>query len=111
MIAYGTVYAGLEESAKQLGGCLKDQSVSVVEHRYGGSSAKVYGDGMTAAGNAAMTYMNVSSLGVKGLVKKAAKDTGKTVAKNVIEAHARAGAPAGEPSEAGPQDSKVAKTG
>ena len=38
----------------------------------------------TAAGNAAMTYMNVQSLGVKGLVKKTAKDTGKNIVKNVI---------------------------
>jgi len=31
-----------------------------------------------------MTYMNVQSLGVKGLVKKTAKETGKTVVKNAI---------------------------
>ena len=42
------------------------------------------GEACTAAGNAAMTYMNVQSLGVKGLVKKTAKDTGKKVVKNVI---------------------------
>merc|ERR1711956_199733 len=35
-------------------------------------------------GNATMTYMNVQSLGAKGLVKKTAKDTGKNIAKNVI---------------------------
>jgi len=42
---------------------------------------------MTAAGNAAMTYLNVQSLGAKGLAKKTAKNTGKTLAKNVIQAH------------------------
>ena len=42
---------------------------------------------MSAAGNAAMTYLNVQSLGAKGLAKKTAKNTGKTLAKNVIEAH------------------------
>ena len=31
-----------------------------------------------------MTYMNVQSLGVKGLVKKTAKQTGKNVVKNVL---------------------------
>jgi len=31
-----------------------------------------------------MTYLNVQSLGVKGLVKKTAKETGKNVVKNVI---------------------------
>merc|ERR1719486_780343 len=60
LIGYGTVYNGLE------------------------SSAKVFGKACTAAGNAAMTYMNVQSLGVKGLVKKTAKQTGKNVVKNVI---------------------------
>ena len=34
-----------------------------------------------------MTYMHVSSLGVKGMVKRTAKDTGKAVGKKVLEAH------------------------
>jgi len=41
---------------------------------------------MSAAGNAAMTCMNIQSLGVKGFLKKTAKSTGKNVAKNVITA-------------------------
>merc|ERR1712112_15631 len=84
LIAYGTVYAGLESSAKVLGKNVKENSVKVVSHKYGGEAGHVFGDACTAAGNAAMTYMNVQSLGVKGLVKKTAKETGKTVAKNVI---------------------------
>ena len=42
---------------------------------------------MSAAENAAMTYMNIQSLGVKGFLKKTAKTTGKNVGKAVIEAH------------------------
>jgi len=84
LIAYGTVYTGLESSAKVLGKNIKDNSVKVVSHKYGGDAGHVFGDACTAAGNAAMTYMNLQSLGVKGLVKKTAKETGKTVAKNVI---------------------------
>ena len=42
---------------------------------------------MTAAGNAAMTYMNVQSLGVKGLLKKTAKDTGKQLGKAVLSSY------------------------
>merc|ERR1712203_1074144 len=80
LIAYGTVYTGLESSAKVLGRNIKDNSVKVVSHEYGGDAGHAFGDACTAAGNAAMTYMNLQSLGVKGLVKK----TGKTVAKNVI---------------------------
>jgi len=48
-------------------------------------------DGLTSAGNATMTYMNIQSLGVKGLVKKTAKDTGKQLGKAVLEAHATGG--------------------
>ena len=84
LIAYGTVYAGLEESAKVLGGKLKDQTVDVVEHKYGQEAGGVYGNAMTAAGNAAMTYLNVQSLGVKGLVKRTAKDTATGVGHKVL---------------------------
>merc|ERR1712111_98433 len=84
LIGYGTVYNGLETSAKVLGANVKENSVKVVSHKYGGEAGNVFGEACTAAGNAAMTYMNVQSLGVKGLVKKTAKDTGKKVVKNVI---------------------------
>jgi len=84
LIGYGTVYNGLESSAKVLGNNVKENSVKIVNHKYGGEAGAVFGDACTAAGNAAMTYMNVQSLGVKGLVKKTAKDTGKNIVKNVI---------------------------
>jgi len=87
LIAYGTVYAGLEENAKVLGKCLKEESVEVVQHKYGGEAGEVYGEAMTAAGNGAMTYLNVASLGVKGLVKKTAKQTAKGVGKGVLETY------------------------
>jgi spartin len=88
LIAYGTVFNTLEEQAKTLGTAVKTQSVTVVQHRYGTEAGAVYGDAVTAAGNAAMTYLNVQSLGVKGLVKKTAKETGKSVVKKTIDAHA-----------------------
>merc|ERR1711963_724427 len=84
LIGYGTVYNGLESSAKVLGANVKENSVKVVSHKYGGEAAGVFGEACTAAGNAAMTYINVQSLGVKGLVKKTAKQTGKNVVKNVL---------------------------
>lgn len=91
LLAYGTVYNGLETSAKILGQRVKENSVMVVQHKYGLEAGDVFGDACTAAGNAALTYMNIQSLGAKGLVKKTAKETGKTVAKNVI--HKTAGQP------------------
>ena len=89
ILAYATVYDGLEKSAKVLGQSIKSESVSVVKHQYGQEAGHVYGDSMTAAGNAAMTYMNIQSLGVKGLLKKTAKNTGKNLGKVVLEAHAK----------------------
>merc|ERR1711874_604943 len=59
-----------KSGAKVLGNNVKQNSVKVVRHEYGGEAGSVFGEACTAAGNAAMTYMNVQSLGVKGLVKK-----------------------------------------
>merc|ERR1711902_334646 len=79
LLAYGSVYSSLEDSAKVLGKSLKSNSVQVVQHKYGGDASEVYGE--------AMTYLNIQSLGVKGLVKKTAKDTGKQLGKAVLDAH------------------------
>merc|ERR1712226_1217534 len=86
LLAYGTIYTSLEDSAKVLGNSVKSNSVQVVEHKYG-EAGEVFGEAATAAGNAAMTYMNIQSLGVKGLIKKTAKTTGKELGKAVLDAH------------------------
>lgn len=93
LYAYATVYDGLEKSSKVLGKSIKDESVRVIKHQYGDEAGETYKDSMTAAGNAAMTYMNVQSLGVKGLLKKTAKNTGKNLGKAVLEHHSGAKAP------------------
>lgn len=72
-----------------MGDSLRTNSVTVVQHRYGQEAGNVYDDAVTAAGNAAMTYMNVSALGIKGIAKRTAKDTAKTVGQNVLDAHAK----------------------
>jgi len=84
LVAYGTVYNGLEANAKVLGNNLKQNSVKVVQHKYGNQAGDEFGKACTAAGNAAMTYMNIQSLGAKGLVKKTAKNTGKNIAKSIV---------------------------
>merc|ERR1712004_15558 len=75
LVAYGTVYNGLEANAKVLGNNLKENSVKVVQHKYGNQAGDEFGKACTAAGNAAMTYMNIQSLGAKGPVEKMAKNT------------------------------------
>merc|ERR1739848_502935 len=87
LLAYGTVYSSLEQSAKVLGRSVKDESVQVVERKYGNEAGHVYGEAMTSAGDAAMTYLNLQSLGVKGMVKRTAKDTGKQLGRAALEAN------------------------
>jgi hypothetical protein len=89
LIAYGTVYENLESNAKVLGTQLKDNTVKVMQHKYGSEASDVLGEAMTAAGNGALTYMNLQSLGAKGLLKSTAKQTGKNVVKNALNVPAK----------------------
>ena len=81
------MYNGLETSAKVLGTSIRDNTVKVVEVKYGAEAKQATDDGISAAGDAAMTYLNIQSLGVKGLVKQTAKHTGKSLGKKVLDAH------------------------
>ena len=47
--------------------------------RYGQEAGKLTENTMYSAGNVAMTAYSASNLGVKAIVKKAAKDTGRAV--------------------------------
>merc|ERR1712226_940238 len=49
LLAYGTIYTSLEDSAKVLGNSVKSNSVQVVEHKYGGEAGEVFGEAATAA--------------------------------------------------------------
>ncbi|XP_037087529.1 spartin-like [Pollicipes pollicipes] len=74
---FGLVYRGLEQAATQLANSLADNTVQLVEHRYGAEAGLVTHHSLHAAGNLAMTGHNVQSLGAKGIAKRVAKDTGK----------------------------------
>merc|ERR1711881_46205 len=47
LLAYGTVYSSLEQSAKVLGKSVKSESVQVVEKKYGNEAGHVYSNAMT----------------------------------------------------------------
>ncbi|XP_064607726.1 spartin-like [Liolophura sinensis] len=76
---FGTVYMGLEAAAKALARNLANETVQVVNHKYGADAAKFADHTLYATGNLAMTGYNVNHLGVKAIAKRAAKDTGKAV--------------------------------
>merc|ERR1712223_1430563 len=77
---YGNLSAEVQSALANL----KENGVKVVQHKYGNQAGDEFGKACTAAGNPAMTYMNIQSLGAKGLVKKTAKNTGKNIAKNIV---------------------------
>ncbi|XP_005091170.1 spartin [Aplysia californica] len=76
---FGTVYIGLETAAKSLGKSLANETVQVVQHKYGNQVGQLTENSMYAAGNAVLTAYNANHIGVKAVAKRAAKDTGKAV--------------------------------
>ena len=85
LTAFGTVYGGIEDNVKVLGKCLRKESVNVVQHKYGSEMGEVCDDAFTAAGNVAMTSLNVASLSMKGFAKKTAKILAKEAGKSLLE--------------------------
>ena len=74
---FGVVYTGLEKAATTLATSISENTVQLVEYRYGPEAGRVTEHSLHSAGNVAMTGHNVQSLGAKGIAKRVAKDTGK----------------------------------
>ncbi|XP_054263896.1 protein spartin isoform X3 [Macrosteles quadrilineatus] len=76
---FGTIYTGLEQSANLLGSSLANNTVKIVQHKYGEPMAEVTGNTLYTVGNVYNTTNNISNLTPKGLAKKTAKNTGKAL--------------------------------
>ncbi|XP_068216967.1 spartin isoform X2 [Palaemon carinicauda] len=74
-----TIYMGLESAAATLLTNITDNTVKVVTHKYGEEAGALTDNTMYAVGQTAMAGHNIASLGIKGIAKKAAKDTGKAL--------------------------------
>ncbi|KAK3099321.1 hypothetical protein FSP39_002607 [Pinctada imbricata] len=83
---FGVVYMSLEAAAKALARNMANETVSVVDHKYGSQAAKLTDNALFAVGNVAMTANNVDNFGVKAIAKRAAKDAGKEVVKDAHKA-------------------------
>ncbi|KAL1506082.1 hypothetical protein ABEB36_005512 [Hypothenemus hampei] len=70
---FSTVYRGLETSAGILGRNLKDNTVKVVEHKWGPHCATATESSLSTVGNVYSTYENAKILKPKGLIKSTAK--------------------------------------
>lgn len=76
---FGTVYTGLERSAGILGRNLGDNSVKIIEHKYGSHAGTIAHDTFDTVGNMINLSQNMSLITPKGLAKKTVKGTGKAI--------------------------------
>ncbi|CAG0917087.1 unnamed protein product [Notodromas monacha] len=82
LTGFGTVFMSLEEAAKIVADSARKNTVTVVSHHYGRNAAEATDNALSTMGYAAMTTYNVGNLGVKGVAKQAAKNTGKVIIEN-----------------------------
>lgn len=76
---FGTVYTGLEQSSRILGKNLSDNSVKIIEHKYGTHAGSMATDTFDTVGNMINLSRNMSLITPKGLAKKTFKGTGKAI--------------------------------
>ncbi|EEC14904.1 conserved hypothetical protein [Ixodes scapularis] len=79
-----TLYMGLENAAKTLASSLANETVQIVGHKYGQDAAQVVDHAIYSVGNVALTTNSVRSLGVRGLAKRTAKETGKAILEEYV---------------------------
>lgn len=77
--AFSTIYGGLETSACILGSNLKNNSVKLVQHKYGGTAGTATSNTLNTFGNMYNIQRNTKFLSTKGFVKS----TGKIVVKEI----------------------------
>lgn len=101
---FGTIYAGLEQSASILGKNLSENSVKIIEHkyvlcyatksmqnshlfsslqsilnRYGSSAGSLASETFDTVGNVINLTQNVNSITPKGIAKRTAKNAGRAI--------------------------------
>lgn len=76
---FGTIYSGLEQSAVILGKNLSNNSVVIIEHKYGPSAGAVANNTFDTVGNMINLSKNMNLITPKGLAKKTFKGTGKAI--------------------------------
>ncbi|XP_037730389.1 protein spartin isoform X2 [Drosophila subpulchrella] len=74
-----TVFDGLEASAKILGCSLSQNSVKIIEHKYGQPAGNLASGTFDTVGNVFVVSQNVNYITPKGIAKKMVKRTGEAV--------------------------------
>lgn len=76
---FGTVYSGLEQSAGILGSNMSNNSVKIIEHKYGPSAGNVASETFDTVGNIINVNRNMKLLSPKGLATRSMKNAGKAI--------------------------------
>ncbi|KAG1666924.1 Spartin [Nymphon striatum] len=76
---FAAVYLGLESAGKILAKSMTDETVQIVDKKYGKEAAAVAGTSLNSAVNIALAARNITAFGPKAIVKRTAKDAGKAV--------------------------------
>ncbi|KHJ48904.1 hypothetical protein D918_01209 [Trichuris suis] len=79
LVGFSTVWLSLEEAAKTLAKCVANNSVKVVECKYGQSAATLADNAFYLAGYSAQTTVNVHHIGVKAFATQAAKEVSRVL--------------------------------
>ncbi|XP_065334920.1 protein spartin isoform X2 [Cloeon dipterum] len=98
--SFTTVYAALEDAAAILGRNLANNTVQIVQHKYGQQAGVVTEDTLAAVGNAVVVGHTARGLTVKGIAKRTAKNAGKAL----VEDYQPKQGPDGEKSDPGDKE-------
>lgn len=102
--AVATVFEGIEESVKTIGTSIGENSGKIIEHKYGPEAASVATDTFETIGNVYTISKHTKLLQPKGMLKTAAKNTGKGILQEI------GGTPAAEATETTASTSTTATT-
>lgn len=76
---FGTIYSSLETSASILGHNISNNSVKIIEHKYGPSAGDVAAGTFDTVGNMINFSRNIGYVTPIGLAKTTVKGTGKAI--------------------------------
>ncbi|XP_074072121.1 spartin isoform X1 [Macrotis lagotis] len=76
---FSTVWQGLECAAKCIVKKVTSETVHTVKHKYGADAGNATDNAMNSAINVGVTAFNIDNIGIKAMVTRTAKQTGKAI--------------------------------
>ncbi|XP_068936450.1 spartin isoform X2 [Petaurus breviceps papuanus] len=76
---FSTVWQGMECAAKCIVKKVTSETVHTVKHKYGTDAGHATDNAMTSAINVGVTAFNIDNIGIKAVVTRTAKQTGKAI--------------------------------